>query len=159
MNSEYGKLFKNLSTNQVCCLRYDIAKNYYVFIQKMQDKGFKQCIVTSDIMIKIIQKFILKGNIEITSIEFMVEDSELEDEIKTVLELLKQNAGYWDCLKQKLQFLSQNDSVEVKKVNFRSLKGTGALFSIQVNGVLIISESEFDNISGIVSKIVEECIK
>ena len=89
----------------------------------------------------------------------MVEDSELEDEIKTVLELLKQNAGYWDCLKQKLQFLSQNDSVEVKKVNFRSLKGTGALFSIQVNGVLIISESEFDNISGIVSKIVEECIK
>lgn len=159
MNCKYGKLFKNLSTNQVCCLQYDKNQNYYAFIKEMHDKGFNQCIVTSDIMIKIIQKFVLKGNIEIISIEFMVDDSELEAEISGILQAMKQNAGYWDVLKQKLKFLSQDDSIEMKKVSFRSLNGMGALFSIQVNGVMIISETEFENVSKSVSKIIEGCIK
>ncbi|MBE6070073.1 MAG: hypothetical protein E7211_20645 [Clostridium lundense] len=159
MISKYGKLFKDLDTSQISCFQYNTNQNYYTFIQEMQQKGFHQCIVTSDIMIKVVEHFILKGNVEITSIEFMVEDDELEDEINTVLKSMRQNAGYWDILKQKLSFLSENDSIEVKRVNFRSLKGSGYLFSIQVNGVIVVSESEFGNISGIISKIMEGCIK
>lgn len=159
MNCKYGKLFKNLSTNQVCCLQYDVNQNYYAFVQEMQKKGFAQCIVTSDIMIKIMQKFVLEGSTEITSIEFMVDDDELKEEIDAILKIMKQNGGYWSVLKQKLEFLSQDDSIEMKKVCFRTSNGMGALFSIQVNGIMVVSETEFENISGVVSKIMGGCIK
>lgn len=122
-------------------------------------KGYNQCIVTSDIMIEIIQHFLLRGRAEITAINFMVDDSELESEIQTILLYMKKNAGYWEILKKKLSFLSQNDSIEIKKVNFRLLIGSGALFSIQVNGIVTISENEYDTISDKISNIMERCIK
>ena len=89
----------------------------------------------------------------------MVDDSELESEIQTILLYMKKNAGYWEILKKKLSFLSQNDSIEIKKVNFRLLIGSGALFSIQVNGIVTISENEYDTISDKISNIMERCIK
>ena len=114
MNCKYGKLFKKLSTNTIACFEYDMKTNYYAFIQEMHKSGFTQCIVTSDIMIKIMQKFILEGNTEIISIEFMVDDEELKDDINVILNLMKKNAGYWSILKQKLEFLSQDDCIEIK---------------------------------------------
>lgn len=159
MSSKYGKLFRNLSTDQVCCLQYNVSYNYYTFVQEMQKKGLAQCIVTSDIMIKIMQKYVLEGNAEISSIEFMVDDDELKEEISTILQKMKQNAGYWSVLKQKLEFLSRDDSIEMKKVCFRSLKGLGALFSVQVNGIVVASEEEYDAITTVVARIMGGCIK
>lgn len=159
MVNKFVKIFKELSTNKVTCLEYDVNINYYSFIQQKQKEGFCQCIVTSDIMIKIMQYFVLKENTEISSIEFMVEDSDLEQDIKTTIGLMKQNAGYWEILKQRLSFLSQHDSIEMKKVSFRSLNGTGALFSVQVNGVIIVSDSAFESITKCIEKITEGCIK
>jgi hypothetical protein len=160
MISKHGKLFKRLSTNQVVCIPYNnTEQNYYTFIQNMKNEGYNQCIVTSDIMIKIIEYFILRGSIEITSIEFMVEDEELETEIRSIVDLMKQNAGYWEVLKQKLAFLSQNDSIEIKKVNFRYLEGLGALFSVQANGIIIVSENAFNTLSNIILQVMGDCIK
>lgn len=159
MNNKCGKLFKNLSTNLVCCLQYDMNSAYYTYVQGMQKKGFSQCIVTSDIMIEIMQKFVLEKNTEITSIEFMVDDDELNDEISAILKRMKINLGYWSILKKKLEFLSKDDSIEMKKVCFRSLSGTGALISVQVNGIVVVSESEYDTVSTDISKIVGGCIK
>ena len=56
MTNKFGKLFKNLSTNKICCFSYDEKQNYYVFIQEILQQGYHQCIVTSDIMIKIIEQ-------------------------------------------------------------------------------------------------------
>ena len=159
MHNKYGKLFKCTSTKEVTCLQYDVNQNYYAFVQDKYNEGYHQCIVTSDIMIKIMQHFVLEGNVEITSMEFMVEDEELESEISSIISLMKQNAGYWEILKQKIAFLSQNDCIEVKKANFRGLKGQGFLFSIQANGIVVISESDFDTIAKTISKIMEGCIK
>lgn len=72
---------------------------------------------------------------------------------------LIQNSGYWEILKQKISFLSQNDSIELKKVSFRKLTEGGALFSIQVNGLIVVSENEYNNITKEISRIVGGCIK
>lgn len=159
MINKQGKMFRNNASGRVECTEYDVNQNYYAFIQDKQKKGYSQCIVTSDIMIEIIQYFLLKDRAEITSINFMVDDSELESEIQTILSYMKQNAGYWEILKKKLSFLSQNDSIEIKKVNFRLMIGSGALFSIQVNGIVTISENEYGTISDKISNIMERCIK
>ena len=47
----------------------------------------------------------------------------------------------------------------IKKVNYRLLTGNGALFSIQVNGIVTISENQYDAISNKISSIMEGCIK
>lgn len=159
MTNKYGKLFKNLSTNKICCCSYDVNQNYYLFIQNMLEKGYHQCIVTSDIMIKLIEYYILNGNVEVTSIEFMIEDDELSEEIALILKLMQKNKGYLDVLTKKLSFLSENDSIEVKKVNFRKTVENGSLFSVQVNGIVIVSDFDFNNVVSSVSKIVEGCIK
>ena len=72
---------------------------------------------------------------------------------------MKQNAAYWEILKNKLSFLSQNDSIEIKKVNFRILTGTGILFSVQVNGLVIVSENGYNTVCKKISNIMEGCIK
>ena len=110
-------------------------------------------------MIKIIEHYILSGSVEVTSIEFMIEDDELEGDITSILQLMKKNSGYWEILKQKLSFLSENDSIEMKKVSFRKTVENGSLFSIQVNGIVIVSDFDFDNILKSISKIMEGCIK
>lgn len=159
MISRQGKLFRSNISNSVECIEYDASQNYYAFIQNNQSNGYNQCIVTSDIMIDILQHFILNGKVEVTSIEFMVEDEDLETEIHSILEHMKQNFGYWEILKQKISFLSQNDSIELKKVSFRKLTEGGALFSIQVNGLIVVSENEYNNITKEISSIVGGCIK
>lgn len=159
MTNKLGKLFKEVSTNKIYCFEYNAAQNYYGFIQQMLQQGYTQCIVTSDLMIKIIEYFILNGSIQITSIEFMNEDDELNQEISLMLNLMRENAAYWGVLKQKLSFLSENDSIEIKKVDFRNIEKNGSLFSVQVNGIIVISDFEFDRISGVISKIVEGCVR
>ena len=159
MISRQGKLFKSNISNRVDCIEYDSNQNYYAFIQDKQSDGYNQCIVTSDIMIHILQHFILNGGVEVTSIEFMVEDEDLETEMHSILEHMKQNSGYWEILKQKISFLSQNDSIELKRVSFRKLTEGGVLFSVQVNGLIIVSGNEYDNIAKEISGIVGGCIK
>ena len=159
MANKYGKLFKNSSTNIICYFSYDEKQNYYAFIQEMLQQGYHQCIVTSDIMIKIIEHYILSGSAEVTSIEFMTEEDTLEEDITKTLKLMKKNSGYWNILRQKLSFLSENDSIEMKRVSFRKIVGKGSLFSVQVNGIIIVSDFDFDNISESISKIMEGCIK
>ena len=159
MISRQGKLFKSNISNSVECIENDAGQNYYAFIQNKQNNGYNQCIVTSDIMIYILQHFILNGKVEVTSIEFMVEDEDLETEIHSILEHMKRNSGYWEILKQKISFLSQNDSIELKKVSFRKLTEGGTLFSVQVNGLIVVSENEYNNITKEISSIVGGCIK
>ena len=110
-------------------------------------------------MIKIIEHFLLKYKVQIISIEFMNQDDELHQEISDILELMKENKGYWEILKSKLSFLSENDSIEMKKVEFRNFEKTGSLFSVQVNGIIIVSDFDFRRVSNIISRIVEGCVK
>lgn len=58
-----------------------------------------------------------------------------------------------------MSFLSENDSIEMKRVSFRKIVEKGSLFSVQVNGIIIVSDFDFDNILESISKIMEGCIK
>ena len=159
MTNTFGKLFRNLSTNKINCFKYNENQNYYGFVQEVLKQGYNQCIVTSDLMIKIMEHFLLNYKVKTLSIEFMNEDDELTQEIDSILELMKENAVYWEILKSKLSFLSENDSIEMKKVEFKYLDGVGSLFSVRVNGIIVVSKHDFDKISGIIAKQIEGCVK
>lgn len=159
MIEKYGKFFRNLSNSKISCFQYDINQNYYTLIREKQNEGFAQCIITSNIMIEIMQYFILKGDTSIISIEFMVEHDEIEDEIKFILKRMKENIIHWIDLKEKILFLSQNDCIEVKKIELKNINGLGYIFSIQVNGIIIVPEEKFDRVSNMIAGIIESGIK
>lgn len=151
---KFGKFFKKSFTNEISCFQYDINQNYYTLIREKQKEGFTQCIITSNIMIEIMEYFISEGN-SIISIEFMVEDAEIENKINFIVESMKNNSNYWDILKNEILFLSQNDCIEVKKIEFKNNNKSEYTFSILVNGIVIIPEDKFNSISKKISTIIE----
>ena len=105
MNNKYGKFFKQLSTSEISCFQYDI-QNYYKLIREKQKEGFAQCIITSNIMIEIMQYFIFKGNTDIIFIEFINETYEIKSQINSILELMNEDLIYWYRLKEMILFFS-----------------------------------------------------
>lgn len=159
MNTKFGKFFKKLSTEEISCFQYDINQNYYKLIREKQKEGFSQFIITSDLMIEIMQYFILKGNMNIISIEFMSEDEEVENEIVNILKLMEGNLAYWIELREKILFLSEKNCIEVKKVDFRNCIGGAYIFSIQVNGIIIAPKDKFNYIVKSISELIEKNVE
>ena len=95
------------------------ALDYYALILEAQKKGCRQVILTSDIMIKIAEAFLTTESATITDIAFFVEDDNLQKEIAKLIELMRQNSAYWGALKDKLKFLSEDDSIDIKKISLQ----------------------------------------
>ncbi len=157
MTNFMGKFFRN-NKNKVVCIPYDSAINYYGFIQSQIQEGNQQCIITSDLMVSIIEYYILKECVQVNSIEFMEEDDELDDEIKQLLNKLKWNLAYWEVLRRKLEFLSE-DSIDIKKVELRYNAGGGSLISFMVNGIVKITGENTDALIKEIATLIARNIK
>lgn len=151
MNNKYGKFFKQLSTSEISCFQYDV-QNYYKLIREKQKEGFTQCIITSNIMIEIMQYFIFKGNTDIIFIEFINENYEIKSQINSILELMNEDLIYWYRLKEMILFFSENNCNEIKKVEFKICDKFK--FSILINGIFISPEIKFKDISDIICKLI-----
>lgn len=109
-------------------------------------------------MIALIEEFLLKFNAIVSEIEFLVEDEELNQEIKEILEKMKDNGAYWEILKEKLSFLSKYDSIDIKKVSIKSKQGMGFLLSMQVNGIFDVTENVYDLVATEICNVVRRVI-
>ena len=127
MRNICGKVFQNIQTRDIECFLYDPQQNYYYMVQNASKRGYQQSIFTSSVMIALIEEFLLKYNSIVTEIEFLVEDEELNQEIKKIIGKMKDNGAYWEILKDKLSFLSKCDSIDIKKVSVKSKQGNGFL--------------------------------
>ena len=158
MRNKYGKIFQNIHTRKFECFLYDPQPNYYDVIQEDSNNGYQQSIFTSSVMLSLMEYFLLKHNTLITEIEFLVEDTDLDKEIDVLLDKMKINGAYWKILRDKLSFLSKYDSIDIKKVNITGAEGTGFLLSLQVNGIIVVSENVYDSVSNEITKIMQEVI-
>ena len=92
----------------------------------------------------------------INSIEFFVEDTELESEINTIIRKIKTNGIYWESLKNKLIFLSTENSIEIKAVTIKSLE---YIIKIAVNGIFTVTSSFYGIISNELASFIGERTK
>ena len=127
MRSGYGKIFQNIQTREIECFSYNPQQNYYDIVQDAAKRGYQQSIFTSSVMISLIENFLLKHNAFVMGIEFLAEDITLNQEIKVLLDKMKNNGAYWEILKEKLSFLSRYDSIDIKKVDIACKDGKGFL--------------------------------
>lgn len=157
MKSITGKFFQDIQSRKIKTFEYSSSNNYYAFVQEKQQMGFVQSIVTTDIMISIMEKYVME-NAQIISIEFMVDDSELENEINMLLDGIKKNAAQWIVLKQRLMFLSSDNSIDVKKIELKSIEHS-YIVSIMVNGLITVTDTAYNEVTEELSHLLEEQIK
>lgn len=158
MRNICGKVFQNIQTRDIECFLYDPQQNYYYVVQNASKSGYQQSIFTSSVMIALIEEFLLKYNSIVTEIEFLVEDEELNQEIKKIIGKMKDNGAYWEILKDKLSFLSKYDSIDIKKVSIKSKQGNGFLLSLQVNGIFDVTENAYDLVATEICNVVRRVI-
>ena len=158
MRNKYGKVFQNVHTREIECFPYNSQQNYYDVVQNASKRGYQQSIFTSSVMISLIEEFLLQFNAVVTEIEFLVEDADLNQEIKKLLDKMKDNGAYWEILKGRLSFLSRYDSIDIKKVNITGKKDVGFLLSLQVNGLFCVSEDAYDLVSTEINKVLRRVI-
>lgn len=158
MRNICGKVFQNIQTRDIECFLYDPQQNYYYMVQNASKRGYQQSIFTSSVMIALIEEFLLKYNSIVTEIEFLVEDEELNQEIKKIIGKMKDNGAYWEILKDKLSFLSKCDSIDIKKVSVKSKQGNGFLLSLQVNGIFNVTENAYNLVATEICNVVGRVI-
>ena len=157
METVKGKLFQEISTKRVLSICYQADENYYDLIRNAQRQGFRQIIITSDIMLGLCEHFLLEKNIEILSFDFLVEDDELDETIKSMLSSLYQNKAYWSVLRRYMEFLQKEDSIDIKSTLFME-KPSGEHCSLSVNGIFTASRQYYKKISDFLSEYIARCL-
>lgn len=158
MRNKYGKIFQNVQSRELECFPYDPQQDYYAMVQEHIRNGYHQTIFTSSVMLSLAEHFLLTHTAVITGIEFVSEDTELEDEIRSILAQMTNNGAYWEVLKKRLEFLSRYDSIDIKKVKIRCNQEAGFLATLQLNGIVIVSQNVYDAVTQEIKMVVGRVI-
>lgn len=112
------KLFWKMDAGlrKIHCESFDDNIDYYTFLIKCRDQGYKQVIISSEIMIQLICETCLEKGHKITKIEFVEEDAKLKEEIQVILQLMDRDSAYFCDLIDKLKFLAERSSIGIKRV-------------------------------------------
>lgn len=135
---------------------FEDQKNYFRFVESQHENGLRQVIITSKLMLKIIENFFLQ-EFSIKKIIFDEDDLELEDEIKKILEKITEDRVYFFKLFNKLECISNNSSINLQRIEMSGkFKTVYSSFLLQVNGILKIDGDV--NLSNNICKIIQENI-
>lgn len=157
-----AKLFKKTDANKeyICAISYDERDEYYTFLKKQKNEGYKQVIVTADIMIDIIRMTCLEKNYAIYKIELAEDDDEIQHEINLLIDKTQQNKAFFGDLIQKIEFLAEQSSIDLARVYIKGQYADGFApnMFIQSNGILGVNKESFEDISRAICTEVERCL-
>lgn len=130
------------------------------FIKRKKSEGYRQVIITTDIMIKIIRMMCLEREFSICKIEFSDEDWEIEQEISLLIEKFQKDRVFFGDLIHKIGLLAAQSSISVAKVYFKGKPENGyePNIFIQSNGILSINSESFEELTSAINTVVEQCL-
>ncbi|MGL5676601.1 MAG: hypothetical protein ACRDDX_09310 [Cellulosilyticaceae bacterium] len=158
----YGKIFLHSETKELKYFVYDSAKDdYYTFVKSICAQGYKQVIITSNMMITILKEYFFSRSFKINKVQFMIEDTELSNETKQILSKVHEDRAYINVLLEKITFLSEEETIDIRKldVSGRNTEKEAIGVSVQVNGIIGIATNTFDAELEILIKLIERCLK
>lgn len=154
---KHGKLYQDIFLKEFKWFPTgNLAYDYYAKVKTITNKGYRQIIFTSSVMLSLIEHFLLSHNSCIVNIEFTKEDEELST-IKSLLDMMKINKTYWSVLKEKLEILSKHD-IDIKRVEMKIADDIGYHVSMQVNGVVTVTDNAYDTVTNEIVEVVERIL-
>lgn len=151
MNNINGKVFRKIANNnnnniELVVKEYNQGENYYEFLRNNKKDGLNQIIITSDIMISIIEHYVVEREFNIISIDFIIEDESLNEDINEYMKMIKEDKLKVVYLLKHLNFLTQDESIDLKAIKLKGVcheKEKSFILSIKVNGIFTIREDLF----------------
>lgn len=161
MKNKYAKIFLDRVDNKILPISYSPTQDeYYKIVKENCQKGYKQIIITSNMMTSILKKYFYDKKFNIATLEFMEEDEALKTEVELILAKMRQERGYFGELLNKICFLSTESAIDIKKIELkgRNDKDSAVSILLQVNGIFGINEKCFDEESKILLQMIEGCL-
>ena len=154
-----GKLF--FDKGEIKCISYDdSAIDYYAFLKESRAKGYRQVIITSEVMLDFITFIYSEKQQKVYKIEFIEEDDGLEIEIKELLRKIEKNPYAISILIKKLRFLAEKSSIDIKRVYIKGDYQNGAEnYFIQANGIIGVDETHYVSVTEEISAFVKRCLQ
>lgn len=150
----------NIVPKHIFCIPFDDNMEYYTFLKKCHDDGYRQIIITSEIMVQLIKDFVLKKELSVYEIEFVEEDNDLKNEISELLMEVQHDKKFFSELIEKLNFLSEKSSIDIQRIYFKGRSSDKIAISlyIQSNGIIGIDSGNYDVVSREISNLIERCL-
>ncbi|MBK5244274.1 MAG: hypothetical protein JJE18_04485 [Eubacteriaceae bacterium] len=139
---------KNNGIKNIEFLPYDPAvdRDYYSFVRNKRKLNYSQVIITSEMMISLIDYYFIERSASITSIELMEEDEEIEVDITRILSKMTNDRAYYSRLIELLRFVQDKSSIDVKKITIKNTEQDKQFqLYIQVNGLVGVDEEFYQN--------------
>lgn len=159
---EKAKLFwkANNSSKEIFCVPFNDDIEYYSFLKQYHDLGYRQIIITSEIMIEFTEHFVLEKGFSVWNIEFIEDDPDLAEEIANLITVISGDIAFFGKLIEKLNFLSEKSSIDIQRIYFkgRTPGGIAIKFYLQSNGIIGVDNKNFFSISEEISKLIERCL-
>lgn len=155
------KLFWKTGNSQkaIECIPYYDDQDYYSFVKSNYEQGYRQIIISSEIMVELIKEFVLSGY-TVAEIQFAEEDTDFEGDIQDILSQMHTNMAFFVQLIDRLNFLSVNSSIEIQRIKLvgRLSDGIASRLFIQSNGIIGINDEALPHDSLRVCSIVSRCL-
>ena len=157
-----AKLFRKTEVSQemICAVEYDDNMEYYAFLRNAKTEGYRQIIVTSEIMIQLIRMACMDKGYSVYKIEFAEEDLDLEQEMNFLIQRASANSACLADLIDKVKFLAEQSSIDIRKIYIKgAYNGSFAPnFFVQSNGIIGVNKESYDLLSKEISTVVERCL-
>jgi len=161
MDMTKAKLFWKIGdqTKKIITIPYNDDIEYYAFVRENRDAGYRQVIVTSEVIIYLIQKIVI-DRFQVFEIEMTDNDDEFNAEISNLLERVDQNPACLSELMSLLSFLAEGSSIEIQRIKFkgRTTNDIAVMGFIQSNGLLGVSSEVFKETAEAISKEVRKFV-
>ena len=161
MALEKAKLFWKLGDQprKIIPVPYADRMDYYMFVKEHHDAGFRQVIVTSEVMIQLIQKIVIRG-FRVSRIEMVEDDDELDQQVRVLLDRIYKKPACLSELISLLSFLSEKSSIEIQQISIRGRTEDGIAVEgfIQSNGLLGMNREVSDRAFADIGAEVGRCV-
>ena len=162
MKTKKYKLFWKIGdlNKHIICQPFDDNEEYYTFLKRQFDLGYRQIIVSSEAMIELIKYCVMNLGLNVYKIEFAEEDTSLSEDIAYLLNTIRERPVLFNNLVEKLLFLAENSSIDINRIYIsgRSEEGVVKDFYIQSNGIVSISDYENNNLLDSIRTLIERCL-
>lgn len=151
MDSKRCKLYRKLGddSKKVYAIDYSTNEEYYDFLRKCNASGYRQIIISSELMVLLLKKAILNDGLQAYEIEFQEDDDQLQDEINSILSQIPKNELLFAELLEKLRCLTEKSSIDIKRIRLkgRIKKGVAVEYYVQSNGIVGVNSDAYEVIS------------
>ena len=143
----YKKVFRKhsiIGSAELKIIEYNPDEVSYIeLIRDMRKQKFRQVIINSEIMIKIMERVLNhKGIVQEISLEEGT-DTELIEEINNYIKKIKRNASFFSKLKESLSWAEEYDSIDIMAL---TVYYSGVQVEIKSNGIILehTTDSDFE---------------